>query len=326
MPSERESLLCRYSYDPLDRLINCLPTTQINLQRFYIKGRLTTEIQGMAQCSIFHLETQLLAQQQRQDGAVETTLLATDQQRSVLHALDATRPHPLAYTPYGHRAPENGLLSLLGFNGEQPDPVTGHYLLGNGYRAFNPTLMRFNSPDSMSPFGKGGLNAYAYGQGDPVNRVDPTGHFSLVKPIMNFIAFITNKKTVTVHGIKLRVPTNTKLKAFITEPTEKYETQLDLFWTEEKRIDEVSNFERYIIESNTKLIADETTAAKMIKRSWPTRANKALYTELTVQIKRNRAQYKHDLDVLNSLIRETKRPPSYDEVFELPLPRYRASF
>lgn len=57
--------------------------------------------------------------------------------------------------------------SLLGFNGERPDPVTGHYHLGNGYRPFNPVLMRFNSPDSWSALGKGGVNAYAYCGGDP---------------------------------------------------------------------------------------------------------------------------------------------------------------
>jgi RHS repeat-associated protein len=74
------------------------------------------------------------------------------------------------------------LTSLLGFNGERPDPVTGHYLLGNGYWAFNPLLMRFNSPDSLSPFGKGGLNSYAYCLGDPVNFMDPTGHmFKITK-------------------------------------------------------------------------------------------------------------------------------------------------
>jgi len=52
--------------------------------------------------------------------------------------------------------------------------------LGNGYRAFNPVLMRFNSPDSLSPFGRGGLNAYAYCVGDPVNRSDPNGHWSFM--------------------------------------------------------------------------------------------------------------------------------------------------
>jgi RHS repeat-associated protein len=108
----------------------------------------------------------------------KTILLATDQQRSVLNALDATQPHLLAYTPYGHRPLANGLLSLLGFNGELPDPVTGHYHLGNGYRQFNTVLMRFNSPDSWSPFGKGGLNAYAYCLGDPMNRVELGGHSS----------------------------------------------------------------------------------------------------------------------------------------------------
>jgi RHS repeat-associated protein len=107
---------------------------------------------------------------------LETTLLLTDQQRSVLHTVNAQAHKPVAYTAYGHRPAESGMTCLLGFNGEPPDPVTGHYLLGNGYRAFNPVLMRFNSPDSLSPFGKGGLNGYAYCGGDPVNYQDPTGH------------------------------------------------------------------------------------------------------------------------------------------------------
>ncbi|WP_230080979.1 RHS repeat-associated core domain-containing protein, partial [Pseudomonas syringae] len=76
---------------------------------------------------------------------------------------------------------ESGLASLLGFNGERRDPVTGHYLLGNGYRAYNPVLMRFNSPDSLSPFGEGGLNAYGYVGGDPVGFGDPTGHIPFKK-------------------------------------------------------------------------------------------------------------------------------------------------
>lgn len=68
------------------------------------------------------------------------------------------------------------LKTLLGFNGELSEPGTGHYLLGSGYRAFSPVLMIFMQPDSWSPFGAGGLNAYAYCEGDPVNAADPTGH------------------------------------------------------------------------------------------------------------------------------------------------------
>lgn len=177
MQPNRETLLCRYHYDPLDRLVDCTPAAQATTRRFYLKDRLATEIQGVVQRSIMQHEDQLLAQQQRQSGVVDTRLLVTDQQRSVLNVLGATLLNPLAYAPYGHRPAENGLLSLLGFNGERPDPVTGCYLLGNGYRAFNPVLMRFNSPDSWSPFGEGGLNGHAYCVGDPVNRSDPTGHF-----------------------------------------------------------------------------------------------------------------------------------------------------
>ncbi|EJN26288.1 RHS repeat-associated core domain protein-containing protein [Pseudomonas sp. GM78] len=134
-----------------------------------------------------------------------TILLATDQQRSVLSALNAHGPHPIAYTAYGHRPAENGLLSLLGFNGELPDPLTGHYHLGNGYRQFNPVLMRFNSPDSWSPFGKGGLNAYCYCLGDPRNRIDPEGHAS--GPIGRFFSRmlgfpVPSRKDAVIAAIK----------------------------------------------------------------------------------------------------------------------------
>ncbi|WP_243458903.1 RHS repeat-associated core domain-containing protein [Pseudomonas sp. OA65] len=183
-PSLRETVLCRYRYDPLDRLADCAPCAEIDIQRFYCKSRLATEIQGAVQRSVFQHDDQLLAQRRREDAKVDTALVATDQQRSVLNVLDATGPNPLAYTPYGHRPAENGLLSLLGFNGERPDPVTGHYLLGNGYRAFNPVLMRFNSPDSLSPFGEGGFNAYGYCGGDSINRSDPTGHIFGIKTLL----------------------------------------------------------------------------------------------------------------------------------------------
>ncbi|WP_434696585.1 RHS repeat-associated core domain-containing protein [Pseudomonas sp. Z1-14] len=220
MPSTDETLLCRYHYDPLDRLADLAPTAQTSTQRFYLKSRLTSEIVGSVQRSIFQHDDQLLAQQQRKDETSETTLLATDQQRSVLQMLDAAQPHPLAYTPYGHRPQGNGLLGLLGFNGEQADPVTGHYLLGNGYRGFNPVLMRFNSPDSLSPFGEGGLNAYTYCVGDPVNWVDSTGHagiWGMLKLIGRKLGLRQSSRVARANQIN-EAATNSSISSSLMNP------------------------------------------------------------------------------------------------------------
>ncbi len=106
---------------------------------------------------------------------MKVTLLATDSQASVLDELDTATIRARAYTAYGQQALAG---SALGFNGQRSEPH-GHYLLGNGYRGYSPSLRRFLSADRISPFGRGGLNAYTYCQGDPVNRVDPNGAFSL---------------------------------------------------------------------------------------------------------------------------------------------------
>jgi len=78
------------------------------------------------------------------------------------------------YMPYGfiHARPE---APSLGYNGQRKDPVTDVYPLGNGYRIYSPFLMRFHSPDRLSPFGAGGNNSYAYCENDPLNHVDPSG-------------------------------------------------------------------------------------------------------------------------------------------------------
>ncbi|WLH46743.1 RHS repeat-associated core domain-containing protein [Pseudomonas beijingensis] len=170
MPSTPGRLLIQYQYDALDRLVSDVPANQLQRDRFYQQDRLTTEIEGVLQRQIFQGSKVLLAER-HQEKTLLTSWLITDQQGSVLKAF-GTRS---AYTPYGHRPTGDDLTSLMGFNGERADSITGHYLLGNGHRAFNPVLMRFNRPDSLSPFGKGGLNSYAYCAGDPVNRTDPTG-------------------------------------------------------------------------------------------------------------------------------------------------------
>ncbi|QSR71959.1 RHS repeat-associated core domain-containing protein [Aeromonas jandaei] len=68
------------------------------------------------------------------------------------------------------------LKSPIGFNGAFNDKVIHAQHLGDGYRIYNPFLMRFHIQDSWSPFSKGGVNAYGYVSGDPLNYVDPSGH------------------------------------------------------------------------------------------------------------------------------------------------------
>lgn len=80
----------------------------------------------------------------------------------------------LRYTPYGWHMAANH--STLAFNDQPFDKTSDGYLLGNGRRGYKPRLMRFCSPDNLSPFQSGGINSYAYCQGDPINFVDPSGH------------------------------------------------------------------------------------------------------------------------------------------------------
>ncbi|EKT4542192.1 RHS repeat-associated core domain-containing protein [Pseudomonas sp. DCB_CB] len=81
----------------------------------------------------------------------------------------------VSYCVYGYSKALTLKPRLTGFNGAHFDPHAHYYHLGQGYRAFSPTLMRFISPDRISPFGRGGINSYTYCNGDPVNRTDPSG-------------------------------------------------------------------------------------------------------------------------------------------------------
>lgn len=97
-------------------------------------------------------------------------LLATDPRQSVLMRLGASKSAP--FMPFGY-SPEQ--CRPVGYGGLHLEPE-GVFLLGNGYRGYSPTLLRFIRPDDWSPFGAGGLSCYAYCMGDPMNSHDPKGH------------------------------------------------------------------------------------------------------------------------------------------------------
>ncbi|WP_434681201.1 RHS repeat-associated core domain-containing protein [Pseudomonas sp. R1-18] len=164
----------RYSYDPVDRLASA---GQDNEQRFYRGDDLASRMNG-SQASTFVRGAGQLLGEKPSDVAQGAVLLACDTHQSVLAEAAVDHAHgAIAYSPYGWRDPDSQAVTGLAFNGELTEGTTGWQLLGNGYRAFNPVLMRFNSPDSLSPFDEGGVNGYAYCEGDPVNHADPSGHF-----------------------------------------------------------------------------------------------------------------------------------------------------
>ncbi|MGF1831092.1 hypothetical protein L4D04_18290 [Photobacterium angustum] len=119
-------------------------------------------------------------------------------------SLSLTPTRGLAREIINHTTPTSLLDNTIRFNGERRDPVTGTYYLGNGYRMYNPRLMRFQAVDNISPFGKGGINGYAYCLGDPINQRDPSGHFALLSLLIGAIigSVVCTGISVATEGIK----------------------------------------------------------------------------------------------------------------------------
>ncbi|MFB4391746.1 MULTISPECIES: RHS repeat-associated core domain-containing protein [unclassified Pseudomonas] len=139
---------------------------------FYCKQQLTQAIDLNEQCTFIRYKEMPLAET---TSSKTTKLLITDQKHSTLQAFHPA-PSKLSYTPYGAMSGSTATALSLGFNGEIINVLPGGYLLGQGYRAYSPSLMRFYAHDNYSPFGQGGLNSYAYTAGDPINFSDPSGH------------------------------------------------------------------------------------------------------------------------------------------------------
>lgn len=128
----------------------------------------------------------------------------------------------VAYGPYGYER-SDGASRLLGFCGYWRNVCDHSYPLGNGYRLLNTPLMRFNSPDELSPFAEGGINAYMYCSGDPVNKSDPSGragtgltaklklHGLSKRPLKPFFKMLKENQAMTVIRVEGQSPTTFKI-------------------------------------------------------------------------------------------------------------------
>ncbi|WP_262981597.1 RHS repeat-associated core domain-containing protein [Photorhabdus kleinii] len=125
-----------------------------------------------------------------------TWLTSTDMMGNVLSVTDGNTTESHAFTPYGVRSSDTNTadnsVAVTGYNGERLDDTLTQYHLGNGYRAYNPALQRFTCPDSMSPFGDGGVNPYIYCEGDPINLTDPTGHGVVSRWVRRGVAIVVD--------------------------------------------------------------------------------------------------------------------------------------
>lgn len=151
------------------------PTGKLGI--FYQNDKVQTLLQADHATTVVNTPQTVLAQCSANAHQAATMLLGTDQQASPISESDLNERRAAGYTPYGL---ESALQGCVGFTGQLRAGGLQGYLLGNGYRFYDPMLMRFHSPDALSPFSIGGLNCYAYCGGDPVNFSDPTGHMERV--------------------------------------------------------------------------------------------------------------------------------------------------
>lgn len=104
------------------------------------------------------------------------------------------------YDPYGYTVASSGTLTQpLRWKGAQYDTETGLYYMRARY--YDPTVGRFISED---PIGLGGgINPYAYSDGDPVNGTDPSGLSLECTPI---ISWETEGFVIGLYSLSVPVP------------------------------------------------------------------------------------------------------------------------
>ncbi|WP_223466731.1 RHS repeat domain-containing protein [Pseudomonas sp. GL-RE-26] len=228
-----------YRYDPLDTLSG-VDSGNGEQQRFYQGGELTSLKQGGNSISFLRGDGVVLAEHQA--GAdPKSLMLVADQKNTLLSEVASGRANHVAFTPYGHPSAQQPVIAGLGYNGEFSEPQTGWQLLGNGYRAYNPRLMKFHSPDSFSPFGEGGVNAYAYCEGEPVLSADPDGH----SVFGNFLRVF--RPTTRTHA-------NPDVARMLLENTKK--RPASVFDIKEKHVSQLGKVARYRNKEYSELRAD----------------------------------------------------------------------
>jgi RHS repeat-associated protein len=154
---------------------------------FFYEGDAVRTVWQEGRCSsLIQAAGMRLVERKVANDLKQTMMLASDGMGSVIGE-SGTRSKSVAYSPYGF---QRGMESLIGFAGQMQSLLPIGYFLGNGYRFFDVVTNRFNSPDEFSPFGRGGVNAYVYCGGDPVNCTDPSGHITYYRGLSSHFDWV----------------------------------------------------------------------------------------------------------------------------------------
>ncbi|WP_149256886.1 RHS repeat-associated core domain-containing protein [Actinomadura sp. K4S16] len=116
---------------------------------------------------------------------LSTRITLSDKHDDVFGTFDPSKPlttltDSVAYDPFGNTTATTGTRPGIGYQGDWTDPETGQ--INMGARWYDPSSGSFTTRDTatLDP-ADGAINAnrYTYANGDPLNTIDPTGHWGI---------------------------------------------------------------------------------------------------------------------------------------------------
>ncbi len=172
----KKQLLAKYKYNSFGERVKKVTYSQGKKSKvtyyFYDSHTLTAEAneQGEITSQYIYLNKQPIAKfERKQIYAIHSDHLGTPR---LATNDDKQAVWKVSYSPFGKATVETKKITLnLRFSGQYEDAETGIYY--NYLRGYNPNTGRYLTSD---PIGlRGGINIYAYVEGNPLSNIDPLG-------------------------------------------------------------------------------------------------------------------------------------------------------
>ncbi|WP_083237476.1 MULTISPECIES: RHS repeat domain-containing protein [Burkholderia] len=193
-----------YAYDAWNRLTSVThPDGSSSQYRYYPTGALSEQLVQHKSCKFYQDGAQVNCTAETVNGqtqwttflfAQDTRIAATplgqgttyyETARGSTTQLFGASANAFSYAAYGERfgATDGAAFADFGWNQEFQSAASGLVYLRS--RFYHPKLKRFLSYDQMQVD-----NRYAFGEGNPVDRIDPTGHISGAEIGLNVLGIV----------------------------------------------------------------------------------------------------------------------------------------